>query len=155
MANDEEDLSPEEIIKNLEQKASAPSPAPILRIPDYYRPPSSSAQDLFSTEEAIARLLSETNKPELLSRFTELNDEEINAITIAEILGRFVYDQTTTVRKGNVVSEGSTMLLDLTTTFKEHKVSRDREGRREVFSLSTIWGFRPESRGVMKFGAVK
>lgn len=150
--NEDEDLSPEEIVKNLQQKASAPAP---ISIPDYYRPSPSPSQDLFSTEEAIAKLLSETNKPELLSRFTELNDEEISAITIAEVLGRFIYDKTTTIIKGKLIEEGNTTLLDLSTTFKEHKVSRNREGRREVFSLSTVWGFRPESRGIMKFGAVK
>ena len=87
-------------------------------------------EDVFGPEEAIAKAVSQLTKFDKIDLLTELSEEEIKDITIATLVGNFIYKET-----------GNQILLTLCDTYKVLKVSLDRKGRTEIVGLGTFMGF--------------
>lgn len=84
-------------------------------------------EDVYGTEEATAKCLVELIKPDKINLLTDLTFEEIQALTVADVFGQFLL--------GKV---GSSLVLDLSQSYKELKVSLGRRGRTEIVDLATF-----------------
>jgi hypothetical protein len=92
-------------------------------------------EDVFGIEEATAKMIIELIKAERINLLTDLTFEEIQAITVAESFGSWLFEKL----------ECST-LLDVCGLYKELKVSIGRRGRTEIIELGTFAGAGMEEK---------
>lgn len=98
-------------------------------------------EEVFGMEEAIAKMLVELIKSERINLLTDLTFEEIQALTVAEVFGTWLFFETNVKKDG-----GISIINDLCELYKELKVSIGRRGRTEIVELGGITGMGIEEK---------